>query len=123
MSSLKSLRAFQIFHVALAGGLLVMSLLPLVHALQELGDPGHAHLAFVLGLQALGAILLLIPRTVRWGGAALLAVLLPGFLNEVAHGDWELQYLIYATGVWLIMAHGAGWRRLPHGGEIGVRGA
>jgi len=100
-------RAYQIFHAALGGGLLVMSLLALAHALHEHG--GFGHLAFVAGLEALGALLFLVPRTVRWGGAALLLVLIPGFLFSLVHGEWRFEPLIFAAGVWLVMMQGPAW--------------
>ncbi len=101
-------RGFMLFHAVLGLGLLAMSLQALAHALRSLhGD--HAHLAFVAGLEAAGAVLLLIPRTVRWGGVALLVVLLPGFVVHLTRGEWELQLLIYAAGVWFVMVHGPAW--------------
>jgi len=109
--------AFQLFHATLALGLLTMSLMTLFHTLHELGEPGHRHLAFVAGLEALGAVLLLIPRTVRWGGTALLVVLLPGFVYHIVRGAWEFQALIYAAGVGFVMAHGAAWGAGKAGGE------
>lgn len=118
MAVLNTRRAFQLFHAVLALSLLGMALMGLWHTLPELDDPGHRHLALVRGLQALGAVLLLVPRTLRWGGAALLVVLLPGFVNEVAHGDWQLDLLIYAAGVWFVMAHGAAWTGAPGGAGV-----
>lgn len=102
-------RAFQLFHAILGLGLLAMSLFALAHALHDLDD--HIHEAFVAGLQALGAVLLLMPRTVRWGGTALLVVLLPGFVSHLIGGDWEIQLLIFAAGVWFVMVHGPAWGR------------
>jgi hypothetical protein len=107
MTNPNARRAFQLFHAVLGLGLLAMSLLALVHALHELDE--HGHFAFVAGLEALGAVLLLIPQTVRWGGATLLVVLLPGFVNHLARGDWEIQLLIFAAGVWFVMVHGPAW--------------
>lgn len=107
MTVLDTRRAFQLFHAVLGLGLLTMSLFALSHALHDFG--GHRHFALVAGLEALGAIFLLIPRTVRWGGAALLVVLLPGFVTHLARGDWEIQLLIFAAGVWFVMVHGAAW--------------
>lgn len=60
--------AFRIFHAVLGASLLAMGLMDLWHTLGQLGEPGHRHLALVAGLQTAGAVLLLIPRTVRWGG-------------------------------------------------------
>lgn len=117
-------RAFKLFHAILALGLLATSVPGLWHALPELGDPGHVHYAFVKGLGTLGAILLLIPRTVRWGGTALLVVLVPSFVGELSHGDWQLQSLINAAGVWFVMTHGAAWGTAqsgapqPEGGRV-----
>jgi hypothetical protein len=106
-------RAFQLFHAVLGLGLLAMGLTSLRYTLPELDEPGHGHFALVATLQALGAVLLLVPRTVRWGGGALLLVLLPGFASEALHGDWEWEQLILAAGVWFVMAHGAAWRSPP----------
>ncbi len=115
MSAEGTRRSFQVFHVVLALGLLAASLPGLWHALPELGEPGHMHFAFVMGLGSLGAVLLLIPRTVRWGGAALLVVLLPSFIAELTHGDLQFQHLINAAAVWFVMMHGAAWGTSSHG--------
>ena len=109
MAASNTRRAFQLFHAVLGLGLLAMSLFALGHALHDLDE--HGHFAFVAGLEALGAVLLLIPRTVRWGGAALLVVLLPGFVNHLIRGEWEIQLLIFAAGVWFVMVHGPAWGR------------
>lgn len=103
--------AFRLFHVILAVSLLAMGLMGLSHALSELDEPGHKHYAFVMSLEALGALLLLVPRAVRWGGVALLLVLIPSFLDHLHQGSWELQPLVYAAGVWLVMVHGVSWGR------------
>jgi len=113
MAAASARRAFQLFHAVLALGLFAASVPGLWHALPELGDPGHVHYAVVRGLGTLGAILLLIPRTLRWGGAALLVVLLPSSVAELSHGDWQLQNLINAAGVWFVMMHGAAWGAPP----------
>lgn len=99
-------RAFMVFHAVLGLGLLVTAHNTLFHALHE---HGVGHLAFVAGLEFIGAILLLIPRTLKVGGLALLVVLIPGFIVHLTRGEWELQLLIYAAGVWFVMVHGAAW--------------
>ena len=74
-------------------------------------ENGFGHLAFVAALEMIGALLLLIPRTLQVGAVALLIVLIPGFVVHLARGEWELQLLIYAAGVWFILVHGAAWGR------------
>ena len=108
-------RAFMLFHAVLGLGLLIMAVQALAHALHEL-DGRHGHLAFVGGLEALGAVLFLIPATLRWGGAALLVVLLGGFIMHLTRGEWALEQLIYAAGVWFVMVHGAAWG--PRSGDL-----
>lgn len=85
------------------------SLRTLSYALHEGG--GHTHLAFVSGAEALSAVLFLIPATLRWGGAALLVILLVGFVAHLTRGELETQLLIYAAGVWCVIVHGAAWGR------------
>jgi hypothetical protein len=101
-------RAFMLFHAVLGLGLLVMAHNTLFHALHE---HGFGHLALVAGLEFVGAVLLLFPRTLKVGGFALLVVLIPGFVVHLTRGEWELQLLIYAAGVWFVMVHGAAWGR------------
>ena len=103
-------RSFMVFHAVLGGALLIMSHNTLFHSLHE---HGFGHLTFVAAVEMLGALLLLIPRTLQVGAVALLVVLIPGFVVHVARGEWELQLLIYAAGVWFIMMHGAAWGRPP----------
>jgi len=98
--------AFRLFHAVLGGVLLIMSHNTLFHALHE---HGIGHLALVGALGMIGALLLLIPRTIKIGGVVLLVVLVPEFVAHLTRGDWELQSLVYATGVWLVMTHGPTW--------------
>jgi hypothetical protein len=95
-------------HAALGLGLLVATLETFLHAMHEHGGP-DLHLGFVIALEGIGAVLFLIPRTLRVGAIALLIVLLGGFAVHVTRGELEVQLLIYAAGVWFVMVHGAAW--------------
>lgn len=101
-------RAFMVFHAVLGGTLLIMSHNTLFHSLHE---HGLGHLTLVAALEMVGALLLLIPRTLKIGGSALLVVLIPGLVVHLTRGEWEPQLLIYAAGVYFIMTHGAAWGR------------
>lgn len=109
MAPLQTRRAFQLFHAVLGLGLLAMSVFALGHALRDLED--HGHFALVAGLEAVGAVLFLVPRTVRWGGTVLLVVLLASFVTHLARGEWEIQLLVFAAGVWFVVVHGPAWGR------------
>ena len=98
--------AFRLFHLTLGLGLLVSTIPTILHALHEHGGV-NLHLGIVIGLESVGAVLFLIPRTLRVGGLLLLVLLLGGFAVHVSRGEWEVQLLIYAAGVWYVMAHGA----------------
>lgn len=108
MTAVNVRREFRLFHAILGIGLLILSLQALRHALGEHEGGGQLHLAMVSGLQAVSAVLFLIPRTVRWGGAILLLILIVGFTEALTRGELELQRLIYAAGVWFVM------RTFPH---------
>ena len=105
MTISRTRRAFRLFHAVLALGLAAISVMTLLHALAE----GDLHLAILAGVEALGAILLLVPATLRWGGGLLLVTFLVAFVTHLLHHEVELQLLIYAAGVWFVMVHGAAW--------------
>lgn len=107
--------AFMVFHGVLAGVLLILSHNALFHSMHT---HGFGHLTLVAALEMLGALLLLIPRTLKVGGMALLVVLIPGFIVHLTRGEWEPQLLIYAAGVYFIMVHGAAWGRSGDGGDV-----
>ena len=112
MASLSVRRAFMALHLALGLGILVATLQTLLHVTREHGGP-DLHVGFLVALEGIGAVLFLIPQTLRVGAIALLVVLLGGFAVHVSRGELEVQLLIYAAGVWYVMVHGAAWRAGP----------
>ncbi len=107
-------RAFIVLHAALGLGLLVATLQTFLHMMHEHGGPGF-HLGFVIAMEGIGAVLFLIPRTLRVGAIALLIVLVGGFATHLTRGEFEVQLLVYAAAVWFVMAHGAAWGPRPTG--------
>ena len=102
-------RAFIVFHVTLAIVVLVQSVVTLVHAVHS---PMEGHIGMVLpwfaGLEALAALLLLIPKTLKIGGWLLIVI----FLAAIAyHGPlYEAPLFVYLAGVIFIMIHGAAYQ-------------
>src|SRR5438093_8989530 len=101
-------RAFIVFHVTLAIVVLVQSVVTLVHAVHS---PMEGHIGMVLpwfaGLEALAALLLLIPKTLKIGGWLLIVI----FLAAIAyHGPlYEAPLVVYLAGLIFIMFHGAAY--------------
>src|SRR5437899_594757 len=105
-------RAFIVFHVVLGISLLIASIQTLAHALHELGGR-HGHLAIVASFEAIGALLFLIPKMLRAGAVLLLITVLGALAVHTYLGQWRLDLLVYAAGVWFVMAHGSAWRAQP----------
>jgi hypothetical protein len=111
-------RSFIIFHLVLGLGLLFGSSETLLHALGNTvghSDHAHLHLAIVAGLEGLGAVLFLLPRTLRVGGILLLITILGAWAVHSVRGEWRFDLLIYAAGTWFVMVHGAEWGARPAG--------
>jgi hypothetical protein len=92
----------RLFHFVLGLGLLVMSLETLLRAIHS--GHTHVHLALVAGIEAAGAALFLVPKTLRIGGALLLLTLLGAVVLHALQREWRVDLLIYASGVWLVMS-------------------
>ena len=100
--------AFGLFHAALGAVVLIESVQTLVEALGRTGG-AHVHVALLAGVEAVGAALFLLGRTVRLGGGLMLATFLVAVL---VHGlGRELPLLVYAAGTVFVMAHGSIWLR------------
>ena len=103
--------AFLAFWVTLGLVVLSTSVHTFHHALGHLGDPRHLHLAFAGGLEAVAAALFLVPRTVRVGGIALLAIFALALLAQLGQGRFSPELVLYATGTALVLVHGpVSWR-------------
>jgi hypothetical protein len=73
----------------------------------------HQHLALIAAVEAVGAVLFLLPRTVRAGALLLVVTIGLAFLTHSLQGAWRPDLAVYAAGAWFVYAHGSGW----HGGE------
>ena len=100
-------RALIAFRIVLGVVLLYGSLSTAIHGGANLArGPSHFHLLLLGSIEALGALLLLIPRTLQ-AGAVLLAVTIGGaFLVHLFRGEFRPDLLVYLTGVVLVAVHG-----------------
>lgn len=79
----------------------------------EHGDGLHA--IIIGGLEAISAILFLIPRTLMIGGIGLLLTIGIAFAIHAISGQFAGNLLIYAAAVWMVMVFREGHRaESPH---------
>ena len=102
-------RSFIAFHLTLGFTLLFFSARTALQALG--GGHGEPHIAALAIVEAVGATLFLLPRTLRIGGALLLLSLGAAVLVHALSGLLRADVLVYAAGTWFVMVHGAGWTR------------
>ena len=100
-------RAFRLFHYTLGVVVLILSVQTVLDARNgglPAGDRVHG---LVLGsLEAVAALLFLIPRTMRAGAVLLLVIFTAAFGLHALRGDVALNLLVYATGVLFVREHG-----------------
>ena len=94
--------AFIGFHFTLAIVVLLQSVLGVKHALNT---ANHALLVLAI-VEALAAIVFMIPRMIRLGGLVLLLVFTIAFSVHLLHGELDLGLLVYAAGTLFIVIHG-----------------
>jgi len=112
-----SLRGAQLlFRITLVLVIVVESLLTVVHSLHSTTE---SHLGKVLpwfaGVEAIAAIMLLVPQTVKIGGFVLLLIFL---IALVIHGPaQQMPLFVYAAGVVLVMSTARGKKDKSPGGD------
>ena len=106
MDKLNVRRSFVLFHSTLGIVILIQSLRTALRAdIFHEENPLGSHLVVLAAVEAVAAVLFLIPRTLKIGSILLLAVfcfaiLLHGILNQ-------LDLLVYGTGVLFVFFHGS----------------
>jgi len=78
--------------------------------------PAGVHLAVLAGVEAVAALLFLIPRTMRLGGLALLATFAIAILAHALTGEFPMVVALYAVATSFVMVHGpVPWRAALRG--------
>jgi hypothetical protein len=102
--------AFAALHATLGVVVFVQGALALKFALRPpVGEPVNPHVALVAAIEALGALLFLLGRTVRLGGTLMLAAFAIALAVHGVHRGMPL--LVYAAGTVFVMVHGSLWLR------------
>jgi len=98
------MRAFFLLWWMLGVILFVLSVRTVRFALGFHHDP---HAIALGSIEAVAALVFLVPKTMRAGGAALLVVLVLATLFHTIRGEFAGPLLIDAAGVLFVMVHGA----------------
>ena len=98
------MRAFFLLWWTLGVILFVLSVRTVRFALGFHHDP---HAVLLGSIEAVAALVFLIPQTMRTGGGALLAVLAIAALLHTMQGQFPGPLLIYAAGVLFVIVHGS----------------
>src|SRR5262245_19374225 len=106
MPSRTLVRAFFALWWVLGALLLVYSVQAASHSLTASGNGVNLHVAVLAAVEAVAALLFLVPRTMRVGGASLLVVFAFAFVLHALSGEFASHLLLYAAGVSFVMAHG-----------------
>jgi len=112
MSEYRRLRpAFLLLHVTLG---LMLGIGGATTAWSASG-PHAAHLVVLGGVEAIAAILFLVPRTLRLGSAGLLLTCGAAFVAHAAMSQWRGDFLVYMAAVIFVAIHGPAYRAAPGG--------
>jgi len=96
-------RAFRVFHVTLALVVLWLSVATVRGGLAAFRTDPHP--AVIGGIEAVAALLFLVPRTLVAGAWLLLAVFAVALALHGLRHELASPLLVYAAGVWLVMRH------------------
>ena len=66
----------------------------------------NPHLATLGGLEAVAALLFMLPRTLRAGAIALLVTIAVAFMTHIVLGQFRGDLLLYGTAVAFVLVHG-----------------
>ena len=100
--------SFIAFHVTLGLVLLVLSVRTAVYALGP-GGAHSPHVAALAILEAAGALLFLLPKSLRAGGVLLLLSIGLGMILHATAHQFRADLLVYAVGTWFVTVHGSAW--------------
>jgi hypothetical protein len=99
-------KTYILFRVVLSVVILIESIINVIHSLhsQTVSHLG-AILPWFAGLEAIAAVMLLIPQTLKIGGWILLVIFAAAI---IVHGPVdEMALFVYAAGVMLLITHGS----------------
>jgi uncharacterized membrane protein HdeD (DUF308 family) len=105
---------FVVLHLTLGFVVLFGSVRTVVDGLRAGAAGGaHWHLVLLGTLEAVGAVLFLLPRSTRLGGGLMLATFAIVIVAHAVQREFPGNLLVYAAATWLVMARGSLFHRTP----------
>ena len=104
--------AFTVFHSALGLGILFLAARTVIDGVTG-AHPLPLLLLIGAGIEALGAALFMVPRTLRMGGTIMLLTMTTALVLESLARHWRIDLLIYLAGTSYVMVHGTAGRARP----------
>ncbi len=98
--------AFAVFHVVLGSGILFLAGRTVVDGVTG-AHPLSSLLLIGAGIEALGAVLFMFPRTLRIGGTIMLLTMTTVLILDSLSRHWRIDLLIYLAGTYYVMVHAA----------------
>jgi hypothetical protein len=106
MPRAKLVRAFHALWWTTGIVLFYLSVTTVRGALGRGHDAADLHAMIIGSVEAIAALLFLVPRTMVWGGVGLLATFAAAFLIHAHAHHFAAHLLIYAAAVLFVMTHG-----------------
>ena len=99
------MRSFLVLWLTTGLVLLVASMRTILDAAP--GPHGNPHIVILAAVEAISAVLFLVPRTLRVGAIGLLATITVAFLVHTVMGQFRADLLLYAATVVFVSVHGS----------------
>ncbi|MFI5207409.1 MAG: hypothetical protein ACHQU8_07785 [Gemmatimonadales bacterium] len=109
-------RALTAFRIVLAVCLLYGSVETAVHGAVNMGGghgASHFHLFLLGSIEAIGALLLLVPRLIQAGAVILVLTIAIALLVHTIRGELRPDLVIYLAGAVLVFVHERSTRTAP----------
>jgi ClpA/ClpB-like protein len=94
--------AFRLFWTTLGIVVLIESVKPILPLLAG-AESGKAHVAALAAVEIIGALLFLVPKTMRYGAWLLLAVFAVAAIAHLVRGEFPGSLFVYAAGTILVL--------------------
>ena len=99
------MRSFLVLWITTGVVLLVASVRTILDAVS--GPHANPHIMLLAAIEAISAVLFVVPRTMRAGAMGLLATIAVAFLVHTIMGQFRGDLLIYAAAVLFVSLHGS----------------